>query len=78
MLFLFLHRHEQKSSQKCFCLQYKEDFVNLCEDGKVLVEGALPDIIKQDLDKVHLKQLIDHILKSKKIFPEIEIFLHVN
>uniref|UniRef100_A0A3B5R0Y3 B30.2/SPRY domain-containing protein n=1 Tax=Xiphophorus maculatus TaxID=8083 RepID=A0A3B5R0Y3_XIPMA len=43
--------------------QYKEDFVNLCEDGKVLVEGALPDIIKQDLDKVHLKQLIDHILK---------------
>ncbi|XP_014892918.1 NACHT, LRR and PYD domains-containing protein 12-like [Poecilia latipinna] len=58
-------KHEQKSSQECFCLQYTEDFVNLWEDGKVLVEVAsLPEVIKQDLDQVHLKQLIDHILKS--------------
>ncbi|XP_054890030.1 NACHT, LRR and PYD domains-containing protein 12-like [Poeciliopsis prolifica] len=56
--------HDQKSLQKCFYLQYTEDFVNLWEDGSVLGEGALPDIIKEDLDKVNLKQLIDHILKN--------------
>ncbi|XP_008418692.1 NACHT, LRR and PYD domains-containing protein 12-like [Poecilia reticulata] len=58
-------QHEQKRSQECFCLHYTEDFVSLLEDGKVLVEGAsLPEDINQDLDQVHLKQLINNFFKS--------------
>ncbi|KAM4732943.1 uncharacterized protein FYW61_008562 [Anableps anableps] len=56
--------HEQKSSQKCFCLQSTDDFVKLWEDGKVLEDEALPEIIKQFFGEVDLKQLIDHFPKN--------------
>ncbi|XP_047208856.1 protein NLRC3-like [Girardinichthys multiradiatus] len=55
---------EQKSSKKFFSLEYTEGFASLWEDEKVLGDEAVAEIIKRLLDKVNIKELIDHLHKN--------------